>query len=413
MKYVLSVILVLSVLLAGCGQPAPVDQATSPEALSARSTNTVPPPSVPLGPTTTATTESVAAGPYALAISDSYPFFPPAKGTTKLIIGESMAASSGKVWIGSGYGTIEEVDSQSGAFMGSIPVTGGIEGTRKNIAGIEMTMFPILKLAIEGRYLWLYGITSENIIPHPYLLAVDPENGSVARQFDMDSAEWMTGYERMSLPDDLGISPGKVWIDGHIVNTQTFEVTADISMPGMTLFAFNGKDWMWMTGDTGHGDGLVFVNTDDPSHYRHQVRWPFLARPSGVGPADPLVLAGDRIWIGSGISGDNPTYSLEAYTADVDQLMNDTGSLASVPLLDSYQSIKMLYAGKYLWLVYTHGEKPGILCQLDPITGETINSLDLIGDQGRSKGDVPVDMATEGDNLWILTIRQLIRIKLP
>jgi hypothetical protein len=93
--------------------------------------------------------------------------------------------------------------------------------------------------------------------------------------------------------------------------------------------------------------------------------------------------------------------------------MIETGPLASVPLLDSYQKIKMLYAGGYLWLVYTHGEKPGILCQLDPITGETISSLDLIGDQGRSKGDVPVDMATESDNLWILTIRQLIRIKLP
>jgi hypothetical protein len=414
MKHVLGVILLFSVILAGCDRSSQVDQATSPVVEPAQATSVVPPASNQLKSTAVATTESTATtGPYTLAISDSYPFFPPEKGSTKFIIGESLAASPGKVWIGSGYGFIEEVDSQNGAFIGSIPVTGDIEGTRKTIAGMEITMFPILKLAIEGRYLWLYGITSENIIPHPYLLAVDPENGSVARQFDMDSAEWMTGYERMSLPDDLGISPGKVWIDGHIVNTQTFEVTADISMPGMTLFAFNGKDWMWMTGDTGHGDGLVFVNTDDPSHYRHQVRWPFLARPSGVGPADPLVLAGDRIWIGSGISGDNPTYSLEAYTADVDQLMNDTGSLASVPLLDSYQSIKMLYAGKYLWLVYTHGEKPGILCQLDPITGETINSLDLIGDQGRSKGDVPVDMATEGDNLWILTIRQLIRIKLP
>jgi hypothetical protein len=174
----------------------------------------------------------------------------------------------------------------------------------------------------------------------------------------------------------------------------------------MTLFAYNGKDWMWMTGDTGHGDGLVFVNTDDPSQYRHQTRWPFLVHQgdgsSGVGPANPLSLAGDRIWIGRGISGTNPTYSLEAYTADIDQLMIETGPLASV-----------LYAGGYLWLVYTLGEKPGILCQLDPITGETISSLDLIGDQGRSKGDVPVDMATESDNLWILTIRQLIRIKLP
>jgi hypothetical protein len=413
MKHFLSVILLFSIMLVGCDRSSPVNQATSPVTMPVQSTNTASPTSVQLEVTAASTTESVAAGPYALAISDSYPFFPPAKGTTKLIIGESLAASPGKVWIGSGYGTIEEVDSQSGAFIGSIPVTGDIEGTRKNIAGIEMTMFPILKLAVEGQYLWLYGMTAENIIPHGYLLAVDPENGSVARQFDLDSAAWMKGYERRSLPDDLGISPGKVWIDNHIVNTQTFEVTADIGMPGMTLFAYNGKDWMWMTGDTGYGDGLVFVNTDDPSQYRHQFRWPFLVRPSGVGPANPLVLAGDRIWIGSGISGDNPTYSLEAYTADVDQLMNDTGPLASVPLLGSYQKIRMLYAENYLWVIYTHGEKGGLLCQLDPKTGETINSLDLVGDQGRSISDVPQDIATEGDNLWVLTTRQLLRIKLP
>ncbi len=172
-----------------------------------------------------------------------------------------------------------------------------------------------------------------------------------------------------------------------------------------------------MTGDTGHGDGLVFVNTDNPTQGQYQTRWPFLIHQpdgsSGVGPGKPLALAGDRIWIARGISGENPTYLLGAYTADVDQLMQETGPLASVPLLDDYQKIRMLYAENYLWVIYTHGEKGGFLCQLDPQTGETINSLDLVGDQGRSISDVPQDIATEGDNLWVLTTRQLLRIKLP
>jgi hypothetical protein len=73
----------------------------------------------------------------------------------------------------------------------------------------------------------------------------------------------------------------------------------------------------------------------------------------------------------------------------------------------------MLFAGNYLWVVYTHGAKAGFLYQLDAQTGETIDSLDLVGEAGRSVSDVPQDMATEGDNLWVLTSRQLLRIKLP
>jgi hypothetical protein len=119
------------------------------------------------------------------------------------------------------------------------------------------------------------------------------------------------------------------------------------------------------------------------------------------------------MWIAGGWSGTTPIYLLEAYSADMDKAMEETGPLASVPLMDSYQKIKLLYAGNYLWVVYTHGEKAGFLYQLDPQTGATINSLDLVRDQGRSISDVPMDIASEGDNLWLLTSRQLLRIKLP
>ena len=50
--------------------------------------------------------------------------------------------------------------------------------------------------------------------------------------------------------------------------------------------------------------------------------------------------------------------------------------------------------------------------QLDPQIGATIKSLDLIGDQGRAKGDIQKDIATECDNLWIVTTFQLLRVKL-
>jgi hypothetical protein len=408
-------LILISIYLTGCGTatttPIPTDVAPEPA-------GTEKPVSIVTIASFTSTPESTATtGPYTLKVSDRYPFFPPTSDTGRLILGSSLAASPGKVWIGSGYGTIEEVDSQSGGFVQSIPIASTIPGSTKTVAGIEMTVFPTLKMAFEGDYLWAWAESIVNGRAHPYLFAIDPDNWSIAHLWDLDSSEWTQNQERLFLPEDFGTSPGKIWIDNHVINTRTFEVTADIYMPGMTQFAFNGMDWMWLTGDTGHGDGLIFINTDNPTQGRYQTRWPFLVHradgSSGVGPGNPLVLAGDRIWIGKGISGANPTYSLIAYSANMDQLMNETGPLASVPLQDSYQKIKMLYAGNYLWVVYTHGVKPGILCQLDPQTGETLNTLDLIGDEGRSMGDVPQDLATEGDNLWVLTVRQLLRIKLP
>jgi hypothetical protein len=237
----------------------------------------------------------------------------------------------------------------------------------------------------------------------------------------MDSHEWLGNKERLHLPEDFGISPGKIWIDGHVIDTQTFEVTPDVPMPGMTSFAYNGKDWMWMTGENGGNcDDMLLVGTADPANdHWCKSHWPFLIRTEGgvvTGPGSQLVLAGDRMWIAGGLSetaSSAPIHTLSAYWANMDQAMQETGPLASVPLMVIPSEVELLFAGNTLWVAYTGGEKMGFLYQLDPQTGATINSLDLIGDQGRSIGDIPSALASEGDNLWILTARQLLRIKLP
>ena len=105
--------------------------------------------------------------------------------------------------------------------------------------------------------------------------------------------------------------------------------------------------------------------------------------------------------------------TIVAYPAGMDQLMKETEPLATVRLMNNGSSFGLLYAGNYLWLLWKGGDERGFLYQLDPQTGATINRLDLVGDQGRAKGDIPKDIATEGDNLWIVTRFQLLRIKLP
>jgi hypothetical protein len=68
--------------------------------------------------TATPTADSSSTSPGTLAISDSYPYF------TKLIAVFSIAASPGKIWMGTGFGTIQVVDSQTGAFGQSISLAG-------------------------------------------------------------------------------------------------------------------------------------------------------------------------------------------------------------------------------------------------------------------------------------------------
>lgn len=388
---------------ASCGQGGGTDQSTGAIATTEdRAASGAGNRTTDIGGTTNPAPSDGSTGSGLLEISDSYPLF-----KTKMTIGSSLTASPGKVWLGTLTGTIEQMDTQSGAFERTIALPGG---------GDPTTVFPVMKLAFEGDYLWAWGNQIVSGRARPYLFAVDSSARAIVHQWDLDSAAWLEGESRVFPPEDFGVSPGKLWIDNHVVDTQTLEVTAGVHMPAMTRFAYDGEGWMWMTGDTGQGDSLVFVSTDDPSQARYQSRWPFLDHSggsSGVGPSSPLVAAGDRMWIGQTVAGTNPFRTLAAYWANMDLLMEETAPLASVPLPDDPQKCKLFSAGDCLWVLWTGGEQAGFLYQLDPQTGATVNSLDLVGDEGRSISDVPMDIASEGGSLWILTSRQLLRLELP
>jgi hypothetical protein len=358
------------------------------------------------GATATTTAGSAATGPYSLKISDSYPL-----DVANGVIGISLAANPGKVWVGTGRGTIEKVDSQSGAFEQSI----SLGDTKIDLQSLTSNhiVAAVLKMGFDGQYIAATMLLSDQIPPHRYLFIIDSGSGTVVHQWDLQSAEW-SKEESTSFPDDFGVSPGKIWLDGHMIDTQTFEVKKDIPNPAMSHFAYNGNGWMWITGDTGGScDDLIFIKTNDPDEVVCKSRLPFMIEPNDVYPdVSTMTLAGDRMWmVSSGGAGQNLT--LAAYPADMDQLMKETKPLVIVPLMDSSHSVRILFAGNSLWVLWTSGDKRGFLYQLDPLTGATINSLDLVGDQGRKKGDIPHDFATEGDNLWIVTTFQLLRVKLP
>jgi len=347
-------------------------------------------------------------GPYVLAVSDRYPFF-----EKKITIAQSLAAREGQLWIGTISGTLEEVDPQTGTFGKSISLAP--EDATSPFPGMQV-VFPIMKMIFEGDYLWVHaGFFEGSDIP-PALFAIDPDTGEIVREWDLNSPEWMRDYERggEALDFGFGVSPGKIWIDGHIVDTKTFEVTK-VSMPTiMTLYAYDGREWMWITAELGgRCNDLILINVNDPATGWCEDEWPFFTNAAnGDGLGNLMVLAGDKMWMAD--TGNDGSYVLEAYPADMQQGVEITRPLVSGPSPDSESSLKLFYAGDTLWVLDTIGDsKMGWLFQVDPQTGETLNSLDLVGDESRAVGDLPMDIAAEGNNLWVLTSRQLLRIKLP
>ncbi|HEX2995275.1 MAG TPA: hypothetical protein VHP14_10640, partial [Anaerolineales bacterium] len=317
----------------------------------------------------------------------------------------------GQLWVGTVSGTIEEVDPQTGRFGKSISLA-----PANSNAGMP-AVFPIQKMVFEGNYLWVHAGFFEGLESDPKLFAIQPDSGKVVREWDLNSPEWMQDYERMGEAADFGfgVSPGKIWIDGHIVDTRTFEVTK-VSMPTqMALYTYDGKEWMWITGELGGMcNDLILINVNDPTTSWCEQEWPFFSEEAD-GMGNPMVLAGDKIWMAG--SWDTPNgfpYVIEAYPANAENGTQTTGPLLSVPSPDDASGIRLFYAGGSLWLLDTLGENQmGWLFQLDNQTGEVVNSLDLVGDEARAISDLPMDIATEGDNLWVLTARQLLRIKLP
>ncbi len=339
-----------------------------------------------------------------LAIEDSYPF-----DLANGIIGYSLTASPGKVWVGTGAGSVLMIDAATGEVSRTIALQSG--GKLGNF---------VTQMGFDGQYIVAFEMVMDNgQMPQTQVYAIDSSTGDIARHWDLHSSEW-TQEESDFEAEAFGVSPGRIWVDGRVIETQTFSIVQDVPMPAYTRFGYNGSGWMWMTGDTGGGcDDLVFASVDDPTDQICEAELPFVPNsgPRGgevVPSLSTMTLAADTMWmLAAQPEGGDGAYTIVAYPADMDQLRQSHAPLAIIPLMDASSSdISMVYAAKSLWLAWETGDKRGWLYRLNPRTGATLDSLDLVEDGGRDKGEVALDIATEGDNLWILTLYRLIRIRL-
>ncbi len=364
------------------------------------------PTGVPVAlPGNTATPPAGSSGSGSLAISNTYKL-PPA------ILGSLLAAGPGKVWLGSAFGNIEEFDWQTGAFGKSILLP--LSKMAVNNTNV------LYKIGFDGQNLWALGGGSSGS-GAASLFFIDPTSGTIIHQWDLTSADWQKNFNGFFTDDNFEFSPGKIWLQSHVIDTQTFEVTyVSSGFPTDEYYAYNGNGWMWMTGSYAEDcDQLIMINTDDPSKVYAPCHMPFLNRMTGANSGlstestgSLVTFAGDRMWL-VGQYMNAPNHIFEAYSTDMNQLMKETKPLVIVPWTDVTTEMKMLYAGNYLWVLTTHGDHQGLLYQLDPQTGVTLNTLDVIGVQkGNGLAEVK-DMATDGKYLWIREMDYLVQVPLP
>jgi hypothetical protein len=124
-------------------------------------------PSATAGPpesTPTQTAANASPTPYSLQVYKSFQLFP-----DRMLIGASLAARPGKVWIGSISGIIETLDTHSGSFEQSFSLD-------PNSSESSQTAFPVLQLDWDGQYLWALA-SQMDMGEHPYLLALDGGSG--------------------------------------------------------------------------------------------------------------------------------------------------------------------------------------------------------------------------------------------
>ena len=323
--------------------------------------------------------------PTTLSVSDRYPL------PHVSFAGNGLITTPGKVWVGSANGMVDVLDAQSGQVLQSIALFPGSGG---------LTPQPVFDLKFDGQHVWALTSSWKEEKPDT-LFVIDEASGTVLKQFD--ASEWPG-----ELDQKLGFSPGKIWASKQSIDTQTFEVKYNV-VPWGDSYAYDGKGWMWITGNWYVSDCnpvLSVVNADDPS--QHYAAWSRDLH--GDACAKPITLIGDRIWVAVSAHPDNNTSApaLWAYPADGSKMTEETHEpLVMVPSPDD-QPITLIGDQDGLWML-AGGEKWGFLYQFNPQTGALLNSLDLVG---TDKNALTANIALDDHDLWVLMVKELLRIHL-
>jgi hypothetical protein len=314
-----------------------------------------------------------------LSISERYPL------PNYTFEGLGLITTPGKVWVGSVNGMVDVLDAESGQVLKSIALF-------PNSAG--MTPHPVFDLKYDGQHVWALTTLKRDDKPDT-LFVIDESNETIIKQFDV--TEWDG-----DLDQNLGFSPGKIWLSHQLIDTQTFEVKYDVVHWGY-FYAYDSKGWMWITGEWTYSDcnpNLWVINADDPA--QHYPGWHLYKH--GLVCSMPVTSIGDLVWVV--VSQQGATDELWAYPSGGGEITVETQPSIMVPSPDPIP-IALVGDQDGLWML---AGDSGYLYEFDPISGTLLNSLELYGATEREM--FSANIALDAHDLWISMSSQLWRIRL-
>lgn len=295
--------------------------------------------------------------------------------------GESVAADSGKVWVGTTTGAVIEFDAASGE---ALRTYGLAEGSLTDPA-------PVLALAYDGSRLWALVRSTREGTLYKTLAVIDPASGETVETFDVTADD----------PDHLLAAEGQVWTQNRIWDAQTLESKPLPMATDSSVFAWDGQG-MWVGGAATTCDNC------------QQMLYRYAGGTLNAGPAYSqqvlgLAAAGERLWVLTGFN------TLDGYALGAG-LEIDSEAEVRIELSGDHDTppAALLYDGTRLWLLGAAGKGSGRVFYHDPASGKKLGGV-IVGDSSEAplNASIPVDMAYDGTDLWVLTAMHLVRVGLP
>jgi hypothetical protein len=159
---------------------------------------------------------------------------------------------------------------------------------------------------------------------------------------------------------------------------------------------------MWTAG------GATTCDHCDASIFRYKID----SAEESTGPSfsqqiQGMLLTGKTMWVATGFN------QLDAYDVADPKLGMTTHPQLSLDLAAEMQEppTAMAYDGHNLWLLSSVGRGGGFLYAYDPQNGHKLGSLQVGDAEGHTRqAQIPVDMASDGQNLWVLTTGDLVKV---
>lgn len=291
----------------------------------------------------------------------------------------TMLVMPGRIWTGTMFSGLQEWDPETGSLVRSIPA-------------IEARLFFDIKF--DGQLLWILASQDEpNHADSLYVL--DPQAGEVVEVIPVGSEGVYS-----TNPVQLGLSPGKIWVNFGIVDTATLEYTSlPDGLPSEAHFAYDGAGWMWITGGWCHGcsHDLWIINAGDPNQVLDDQHSGVLG--TGV-LGSPLALAGGKMWLTAAYhAGSEVSEFLDAYS--LDQTSKPEIHVDVTKELLGHGNAILAADGRLVWMAVE-----GTLYYFDNQTGQKLGQLEA-GEEIQSLG-------YDGASLWVLSQDAgLLQIALP